>query len=258
VLAASLTSVALACSGALVADARAATTSHLTVRAVGTGGSVVTGPDQLAVSGSTAEVAVARVSGGNATVVKGPDSALPKAVKFPSYVGSGTYPRAVVRLSALSGAALSPGTADFEYGAVFRLDAISGGRSVDDGNNLLQRGLYADPAQIKLQVDRGYPSCLVRGSAGQAHVVSGTKVAPDAWYRVTCSRVGNRLAVQVARYTSTATPASKSVTKSAGSVTFKSSVLASLGGKLSSSGAVVSSSTDQFNGAVATAWVRRR
>ena len=258
-VAGSLMTVALACSGVLAVEAGAATASHLTVRATGTSGSVVTGAGQLAVSGTTpAKVAVARLSGGNATVVKGPDSSLPRAVKFPAYVASGSYPRAVVRLSSLSGGAVSPGSADFEYGAVFRLNATSSGRSIDNGNNLLQRGLYANPAQFKLQVDKGYPSCLVRGSSGQAYVASGTKVAPDTWYRATCSRVGSRVTVQVARYAGSATVASKSTNKAAGNVAFKSSVVASLGGKLTSSGAVASSSTDQFNGAVASAWVRLR
>jgi hypothetical protein len=227
------------------------------VKARGTGGSVVTGTDQLAISGTTAEVAVARTSGGNATVVRGPDSSLPRAVKFPAYVASGTYPRAVVRLSSMSGGAVSPGTADFEYGAVFRLNAISSGRSMDNGNNLLQRGLYGNPAQFKLQVDKGYPSCLVRGSNGQVYVASATKLVPDAWYRVTCSRIGSRLTVSVVRHTSSAKTVSRSASGSAGRVAFSSSVVASVGGKLTSSGKVASS-TDQFNGAVASAWIRRR
>ena len=254
-LAACLMSVTLACAGAV--EAGAATASSLAVHVVGSPGTVVTGAGQLVVSGTTsAQVAVARLSGGNATVVTGPDSSLPRAVRFPSYVSSGTYPRAVVRLSSFSGGALSPGSSDFEYGAVFRLNAVSSGRSIDNGNNLLQRGLYADPAQFKLQVDRGYPSCLVKGSAGRVYAASTTKVAADAWYHVTCSRVGSRLTVRVSRYGSS-TSASRAVTGSSGSVVFGSSVPASIGGKLTSSGAVASS-TDQFNGAVAKAWVVRR
>ncbi len=253
----SVMSVAVACFSALAtAGAQAATTSSLTLRATGTTGTTVTGADQFAVDGdTTVQISIARLSGGNTTIVAGPDSALPRAVKFPSYVSSGTYPRAVMGLTQTSGNALSPGSSDFTYGAVFRLDATSSGRSIDNGNNLFQRGLYSSPSQIKLQVERGYPSCLVRGSSGQAYVASSTKVAPDRWYRATCSRVGTRLTVQVMPYGGTAT--SKVASHSTGTLTFGSTVRASIGGKLSSSGAVVSSSTDQFNGAVASVWIAR-
>ena len=197
-----LISLAVACFGALgTVNAQAATTSSLALRATGTTGTIVTGADQFAVDGDTAvNISVAGVSGGHATVVAGPDSALPSAVKFPSYVSSGTYPRAVVRLTPTSGDALSPGSSDFAYGAVFRLDARSSGRSIDNGNNLFQRGLYSDSSQFKLQADGGYPSCLVRGSSGRVFVASSTKVTPDKWYRVTCSRVGSRVTVQVTPY----------------------------------------------------------
>jgi PKD repeat protein len=227
------------------------------LQATGTTGTIVTGADQFAVGGdTTVRISVARLSGGNATVVAGPDSALPRAVQFPPYVGSGTYPRAVVALTPLTGSALSPGSADFEYGAVFRLNATSSGRSIDNGNNLLQRGLYGDPSQFKLQIDHGYPSCLVRGSAGQASIASSTRITPDRWYRVTCSRVGSRVTVEVAPHGSAATPVSNVRTGSTGTLGFGSSLPASIGGKLTPAGAVVSS-TDQFNGAVASAWVAR-
>jgi len=218
----------------------------------------VTGAGQFAVGGdTTVAISVASLSGGRAKVVAGPDSALPRAVQFPSYVRSGTYPRAVVRLAPTSGAALSPGTSTFEYGAVFRLDASSSGRSIDNGNNLFQRGLYADRAQLKLQIDHGYPSCLVKGSAGRVYARSNMKVTPDTWYRATCSRVGSRLTVAVTRHGGSFTTVSKSVGGSTGTLTFGSSVRASIGGKLTSSGAIVSSSTDQFNGAVARVWISR-
>jgi Laminin G domain len=257
VAAGSLLSFAVACVGALEVDARAASTSSLTLRATGTTGTIVTGADQFEVGGdTTVAIAVAKLSGADLRVVAGPDSAQPRAVQFPSYVSSGTYPRAVLRLSPRTGAALSPGSSDFEYGAVFRLDASSSGRSIDNGNNLLQRGLYSGPAQFKLQVDGGYPSCSVRGSSGRVYVKSGTKVAADKWYRATCSRIGSRVTVSVTPYGGAATT-SRSVTGSSGTLTFGSSVPASIGGKLTSTGAVVSSSTDQFNGAISSAWVAR-
>ena len=255
IAACSLVSVALACAGDLAfLSAQAAGTSSLALQAIGTTGTTVTGAGQFDVTGdTTVAISVAALSGGSAKVVAGPDSALPRAVQFPAYVQSGTYPRAVVRLAQTSGDALSPGSSDFEYGAVFRLNALSSGRSIDNGNNLFQRGLYADRAQFKLQIDHGYPSCLVKGSAGRVFARSSVKVTPDTWYRAACSRIGSRVTVAVTRY-GAATTVSKGVSGSSGTLTFGSSVRASIGGKLTSSGAVVSS-TDQFNGAVARAWV---
>jgi len=255
-----LVSVAVVCAGALeIASAQAASTSSLTLRPTGAVGTTVTGAGQFDVGGDTAvNISVAKLSGGNLKVVSGPSSALPRAVQFPSYVSTGTYPRAVLRLNPVSGYALAPGSSDFEYGAVFRLNASSSGRSIDNGNNLLQRGLYSGSAQFKLQVDGGYPSCSVRGSAGRVFVKSGTKVPADRWYRVACSRIGSRVTVSVRPYGGgLAVTTSRSVSGSSGALSFSSSLPASIGGKLTSTGAVVSSSTDQFNGVVANAWVSR-
>jgi hypothetical protein len=247
--------VSLVALGAVRADA--ATANSLTLRAVGTTGAAVTSSSHFAIGGDTAvNIAVVRLSGGSAKLVAGPDSAS-RAVQFPAYVGSGTYPRAVVRVTPTSGGGLSPGAANFQYGAVFRLNATSSGRSIDNGDNLFQRGLYGDRAQLKLQIDRGYPSCLVRGSTGRVFARSKTKVVANKWYRATCSRVGSKVTVQVSPFGSTATPASTVATGSSGTLTFPSSQPAAIGGKITSSGAIVASATDQFNGAVAQVWVNR-
>ena len=140
---------------------------------------------------------------------------------------------------------------------MFRVDTTTSTRSVDNGDNLFQRGLYEDPSQFKLQIDHGYPSCLVRGSAGQVFASSPTKVVSGAWYRVTCSRVGTKVTVQWAPYGSTAAPFTTVATGSSGTLSFPASTPASIGGKLNASGTVVSSATDQFNGAVANVWVNR-
>ena len=235
----------------------AATANSLTMQVVGTTGTVATGADQFTVGGDTSvKVAVAKLSGGNAKVVAGPDSST-QAMQFPAYVNSGTYPRAVITATPTSGGGLSPGASDFEYGAVFRLNATSSGRSIDNGDNLFQRGLYEDSSQFKLQIDHGYPSCRVRGSGGQVFASSSLKVTPDKWYRATCSRVGSKVTVQVVAFGSTATPVSNVANGSAGTLSFPASLPAAIGGKVSSSGAVISSATDQFNGAVANVWANR-
>ncbi len=254
-----LSACALVVSGVAGTASGATPARHsLTMQAVGTPGATASGTSQFRVTGDTSvDIAVARHSGGSTKVVAGPDGAAPRAVQFPAYVKSGTYPRAVIRVTPTSGAALSPGASDFEFGAVFRLDATSTGRSVDNGNNLFQRGLYSDPAQFKLQLDGGRPSCLVRGSAGRVFVKSATRVTANKWYRVTCSRVGTLVSVQVAPYGSNATPARAVASGRSGTLTFPSSQPAAVGGKITPSGAVVSGSTDQFNGAVASLWANR-
>ncbi len=250
----SLTLLGVGWAGAALADVAP---SSLTMSAVGTPGTIVTGPGQFSVGGDTpVRIAVSRISSGNPKVVAGPDAAT-RAIEFPSYVKSGTYPRAVVTATPTSGAALSPGASDFEYGAVFRLNATSSGRTIDNGDNLLQRGLYEEPSQFKLQLDHGYPSCLVRGSAGQVFASSPLKVTADKWYRATCSRVGSRVTVQVAPYGGTVAPVSAVANGTSGTLTFPATEPASIGGKVSPSGVVVSSATDQFNGAVANVWVSR-
>jgi PKD repeat protein len=251
----SLTLLVLGVAGAARGDGAPA--NSLTMQVVGTTGTVVSGAGQFSVGGDTpVRVAVAHLSGGNVKVVAGPDSAT-QAIEFPAYVASGTYPRAVVSVTPTSGEALSPRASDFEYGAVFRLNATSSGRSIDNGDNLFQRGLYEDPSQFKLQLDHGYPSCLVRGSAGQVFASSSTKVIPGMWYRASCSRVGSRVTVKVVPYGSNAIPVSVATTGTSGTLTFPSSQPAAIGGKVASSGAVISSATDQFNGAVANVWVNR-
>jgi hypothetical protein len=258
VLTASAVSVALAGSGGLLAPAQAATAS-LAVVAKGSPGTTVTGASQFTVTGnSTVGVGVATVSGGHARLVAGPGGDLPAAVQFPAYVASGTYPRAVVRLTPSSGTALNPGTGDFTFGAVVRLDGTSSARSDDNGDNAFQRGLYDESSQFKLEFDAGRPACSVLGSAGRVIVRSGAGIAPGAWYQVTCSRTGGSVSMTVARVgSSTAAATRTSRTGATGNVTFAGSRPASVGGKLTPSGAVDTSASDQFNGAIAKVWVSR-
>jgi hypothetical protein len=237
--------------------ASAAPTAHsATLHATGAIGTVVTGEGQVAVDGDTAvDVSVADDEGGQVRVVDGPSSSLPRAWQFPTYQADGAYPRAAVGLSPTDGDAFSPGGSDFSYGSVFRLDAASSGRSSDNGDNIFQRGRYSEPAMFKLQVDHGYPSCMVKGSTGRASVKSSVKVDPDAWYAATCSRVGSTLTIAVTAYGGdTVTDRADG---DAGSVTFPDSLPASIGGKLNSSSLALANGSDQLNGAVAQVSISR-
>jgi hypothetical protein len=202
-------------------------------------------------------VALAAVDGGRLNVVAGPDQTLARAWQFPTYRAAGTYPRASVSLTPTSGEGLSPGASDFRYGAVFRLDSSSSGRAADNGDNIFQRGRYTEPSMFKLQVDHGFPSCLVKGSQGPVLVQSSVKVTPGAWYSATCSRVGSTLTVTVLRYGQDGSAVRDVGVGSSGTLSFSANRAASIGGKLVTSGTGVASSSDQLNGAVAEVSVNR-
>lgn len=238
-------------------EAAAVTTPGTTQTARGSTGTPVTGAGQLASSGDTAVgISVAQLSGGQALVAAGPGGALPSAVQFPAYVATGTYPRAVVRVAPTSGAGLDPGSSSFEFGAVLRLDRVSSGRSLDNGDNVFQRGLSSDASMFKLELDSGRPSCKVRGASGELTVRSATTVARGGWYTVRCSRTASQVAVEVSGYGSTTTTRTVG-NGTTGALTFRAGQAASIGGKLNASGAIVGSATDQLNGAVAQVWTRR-
>lgn len=254
----SILSCALAGSGAVLAGAQAAPADSLTLTADGVLGGIVSGVGQLSAAGDTAvDVEVVDVDGGRVRTVAGPGLSLPLALQFPTYGDSSTYPRAVVSVTPTSGQALSPGSSDFEYGAVFRLDATSSGDTVDNGDNLFQRGLFNEDSLYKLQLDNGRPACMVRGSAGRVKARLDSTITPDRWYRATCSRVGNRVSLAVTPYAGGETDRSDS-SGEIGSLRFPASRPASIGGKLDASGGMIQRASDQFNGAVAQVWIERR
>lgn len=176
-----------------------------------------------------------------------------KGLRFPAYTGTSSPPRAVVRVThtARSGDPFAPQGNDFTFSIYFKKDATSTGTPVDNGDNLLQRGLASDPAQYKLEVDSGRPSCTVKGDRGQVIVTSSITVNPNLWYHASCARTGNTVRVQVKEYrgdgsTRTVTTSKNGTT---GSLAWpKRETPISIGGKLAANGAVIRSATDQFNG----------
>jgi len=220
-------------------------------------GTVLTSGGQFSVSGDTnVLVDVAQLSGGEVRVARGPDEALPTALTYPPYRASGAYPRAVLTLTPTSGDALSPGGVDFEYGAVFRLDATSSGRVDDNGDNVFQRGLSGDMSQLKLEVDHGRPSCKIHGESGEVTVRAEAKINRGDWYEVRCSRTGDEVSVGVAPYGGGAATL-KTASGATGDIDFSPVQLASVGGKLNKAGDIVTHASDQFNGAIAKVWIDR-
>lgn len=200
-------------------------------------------------------VDIVTLDGGSARGVPGRTTT---ALDFPDYDGSGSYPRAVVRVrNDGSGDPLSPGWSDFEFGADFRLDRRSSGRSVDNGDNLIQRGLWGSSGQYKAEVDDGRPTCVVRGDDGRVTVRAPHDVEREEWYRLRCLREGNAVTLQLTHYGSNGTATTtRTATGAIGTVSLSRSIPLAVGGKLTESGSVAGWSTDQFNGLVENPMLR--
>lgn len=200
-----------------------------------------------------ATVKVSTAGGG--AVTAGPDPDGTASGRFPAWDSRSSHQRAAVTvLSNEAGDPLSPGTRDFEFGASFSLDTKSVGGHQDNGDNLMQRGLFGDKAQYKLQVDGAKVSCRVKGSGGAQILWSSVKVQRNAWYSTSCARDDGKLVLKVTRPGGSV--ATKSVAYRAGNVTMRSSsIRVAMGAKVGPSGAVMAGGADQFNGLIDDAYV---
>ncbi|MFT3871399.1 MAG: hypothetical protein QM714_01950 [Nocardioides sp.] len=110
-----------------------------------------------------------------------------RVADFPNYAPGGGAPRAVVAV--LPGGKkdpLNPRKRPFAFGADFRIDEAAIAPR-DDGNNLIQRGFYSQAPQYKIQVDKSYIECRVKGSQGDVFLRSADPVSSKYWYRVSCA-----------------------------------------------------------------------
>jgi len=210
---------------------------------------------------------VVTLNGGSLTV-GGSVAGQGTSADFPAFSASSTGRRAIIKVTN-SGSTdrLAPGTARFEFGADVMIDATNASGasgSTDNGNNVIQRGLYNDAAQFKIQVDARRPSCRIKGSSGAVEVTSRTSLTPDTqWYRLTCLRtVGSPNDTVTLTVTPIAADGALGITVSdarsgrVGRAAYAIGVPLSVGGKLKSSGAVNTSASDQFNGRIDNAVLR--
>jgi hypothetical protein len=91
----------------------------------------------------------------------------------------------------------APRDRDFGPGASFRLDEESSDSEADD-DNLLQRGTFASPGRLELELGHRVPSCRGVGTDGadwEAVVEAEEAVDPDVWTRspvgATAARCGS-------------------------------------------------------------------
>lgn len=176
------------------------------------------------------------------------------AAQFPAHNPNAGGPRAVIAITNTTAAdAMNPGTSRFVFGADFRVDSTTAvNTAYDNGNNLVQRGLYHEPAQFKVEIDRNRAVCRVKGSAGSITVRSA-ELSANRWYRALCERVpGSHDTLRITLTDLSTAVRSYAVSSrqgTIGSVDFSLARPMSVGGKLASAGRIASSS-DQFNGAV--------
>ena len=147
-----------------------------------------------------------------------------------------------------SSGALDPGAEAFTFGASFKLDEKSSGSEADNGDNLVQRGTFDSPGQLKIQLDHGVPSCRVKGAEGEAFVKADGPVDPGAWYSVTCERNGSDLELTVKAYDDGAGGGTWRTTAPTGAIAARRPA-AHDRGKTGPDGTPVAS-PDQFNGSV--------
>ncbi|MEV4479207.1 LamG-like jellyroll fold domain-containing protein [Micromonospora coxensis] len=93
---------------------------------------------------------------------------------------------------------LNPGTQDFTISAMVKVTA----GQVTEGANLVQKGVFADPAQWKLQLDGGKPGCRIKGTDAAGLTVSklitaDASIADQGWKFVQCKRRGDTLSLIV-------------------------------------------------------------
>ena len=201
------------------------------------------------------------VSSAGGEVTAGPDRfATGHSLRFEPFRPDRPADPAVVVVRPAPGAAdpTDPGAGGFAFGAEFAVDALTGRSATDNGDNLVQRGLFSSESQYKIQLDDGHPSCRVSGSAGSVTVRASEQVEPEQWYRVRCRRVGDVVTMRVV----TSSDAVRQVWEYAaegatGSLSYATDGPPfSIGGKVDDEGRVVANDSDQFNGLVDDVFVR--
>lgn len=92
----------------------------------------------------------------------------------------------------------NPGTQNFAMGIVFTTQPIPNTSSYS--GNLMQKGLFGDSGQVKLQLvapAQGTVNCRIKGTSGAKIITSNVNVDNGAWHTAVCWRAGNVIGVTV-------------------------------------------------------------
>lgn len=182
------------------------------------------------------------------------------ALRYPDTAGIARGERAALHVAPDGAERLAPEEADFAFGADVFYGELPTDTAADNGDNVLQRGLFADVGQFKLQLDQGRPGCRVAGTGGEVLVKAQDTLRSGTWYRLRCQRVEDTLSLFVAPLSGRAPlPGSEAEQNldwllwqrggETGSVTVSDPpATLSIGGKLNAQGGIVENSPDQFSG----------
>jgi hypothetical protein len=195
-------------------------------------------------------VSVRSLEAGGGQIVQVPSGNGTSALRFPPYSPEAQSPRLVLVLNPLGATdLLNPEAEDFSFGADLRLNEVSSGKGDDNGDNVLQRGLFSDTSQYKLQVDKHVPSCTVRSGSAELFV-KFDKGLDEGWFRVRCAYEAGSLTLSVSKILTDRVEeiGSKTESRSIGPIGFGARTPATIGGKLGSNGELVLNQSDQFNG----------
>jgi hypothetical protein len=91
----------------------------------------------------------------------------------------------------------NPGNQNFAMGVVFTSKPIP---SKPYTGNLMQKGLFGDAGQVKLQLDPAYQGtvdCRIKGTAGAKIITSRVNVDDGAWHTAVCWRSGSLVGLTV-------------------------------------------------------------
>ncbi len=214
-------------------------------------GDTVASSDLAVTGGGEVSVDIVTAGGGELLASRGVAG---RALRFPAF--SSKRVAAIVSVSSSTPGWMDPGDRRLTFGVAVRLDAESSGTVADNGDNLLQRGLFDDPAQFKVQADHRQPSCLVRGDEGSVLVKSPVRMEPGAWYRLRCERDDQAVTIRVSLVQDgvVTTVRSTTATGRIGDVVFAETTPISIGGKLDPDGGAAAA-TDQLNGRLGRAFV---
>lgn len=208
----------------------------------------VTGP--LAAGATIREVAT---NNGSLTFVDSyPDAG--QAMQLPAFDPTDSGPHAVLEVIPGPNDLLNPGAEPVSISADIQLATgqSAAEQGSDNGDNIIQRGLFDAPAQIKLQADHDVASCRVRGSDGELVARSKLKLKRGSWYRVSCARADETLTISDAPIIGGDIGKAVEVSEQGviGAIDFGPGVPLSIGGKVNDDGTVTAKASDAFNGII--------
>lgn len=211
---------------------------------------------RIAFSAGSGEADVITAGGGALSAVQTDEGGV--ILRFPTASDSAAGRRAVLNVRGETGAGFAPAERDFQFSVdVMYPPGSAGDTDDDDGDNLLQRGLFGDVGQFKLQVDHLRPACRLAGDEGETLVKATQDLDEGTWYRVVCQRADGVASLHLAELAGapSSTQAAPQDWRSwttpdrSGSITeSERPAPLSLGGKLNPQGQIVEDAPDQFNG----------